>query len=161
MRLWSSLSMLLKLTREQPDKFRVLSDLMDYPLMWAVDATYVNNMKQNRPMVYAWVKTCIQAKRAFIKDRDLAVSAYMDDVPTANKDDLGKVWDFYVKKKVWDPNGGLNPRLVQLYHGRLRGRRRSQAEGRVGQVHGYYRRGRRTQRARPRLESRTSSVLTI
>ncbi len=101
----------LRLTREQPDKFRVLSDLMDYPLMWAVDATFPQNIKANRPMVVAWVKTCLQAKRAFINDRDLAISAYMEVVPTANKDDLAKVWEFYVKKGVWDPNGGLNQPL--------------------------------------------------
>lgn len=101
----------LKILREQPGKFRVISDLMDYPLTWAFDCTPAKNIKENRPMVVAWVKSVLEAKRIFTKDRDTAVNFYLKVNPKANKADIEQVWEFYVKKGVWDPTGGLNRQL--------------------------------------------------
>lgn len=102
----------LTLIRDNPT-VHVLSDLADAPLLFGVDVTFAKDLVERRDMIVAYTKASILAVRAFIDDRDLAVQAYLDVVPETNREDLEAVWEDYVTRGVWEPNGGTNRELYE------------------------------------------------
>jgi ABC-type nitrate/sulfonate/bicarbonate transport system substrate-binding protein len=100
----------LELVGDNPD-VHVMSNLAEAPLLFGVDVTFQTALETNRDMVVAYVKASILAVRAFLDDRDLAVNAYLEIVPETDKAYLEEVWQDYVTRGVWEPNGGLNREL--------------------------------------------------
>src|SRR5690606_29948770 len=100
----------LQLVADNPG-IHIFSKMEEAPLLFGIDATFRRNVEENRPMVVAYVRTVIEAVRAFIDDEQLAISAYQELVPEADADILAEARQDYIERGVWHPNGDVSQEL--------------------------------------------------
>lgn len=102
----------IPILRENEGKLHLFSDMgKEYPLVFTMDGAMQETIEKERGKVVAWVKTHIQAIRLVASDQDLAVQAFLKEMPDSKPEDLARVWEIYKEQGVWDVNGGMDQEL--------------------------------------------------